>query len=170
MFKLNPTSMMKVTALAAVLGLAGIAAQALPDGAPHGRHGGPGMAGGPRIEQMLEQVDASEAQRSQVKQIMKTAAEDLRPQHEALRKLMAEGQALLTATTIDATAVEALRLRSQAQQEQISKRMSQALVAAANVLTPEQRAKLGERMAKHQARMAEHHAKHQAERAERRKP
>lgn len=166
MSKLNLTSMMKVTALAAALGLAGLAVQALPGGAPPGPHGGPGMMGGPPVEQMLEQVDASEAQRSQVKQIMESAAEELRPQHEALRKLMAEGQALLTAATIDAKAFEALRLRSQAQQEQISKRMSQALVAAASVLTPEQRAKLAERMAKHQARMAEH----QAERAERRKP
>jgi periplasmic protein CpxP/Spy len=164
MFKLNPTSVMKMTALAAVLGLAGMVAQALPDGAPHGRHGGPDKAGGARIEQMLAQIDASEAQRSQVKQIMKSAAEDLRPQHEALRKLHAEGQALLTAATIDASAVEALRLRSQAQQEEISKRMSQALIAAANVLTPEQRSKLAEHMAKQQARMAEHHAKQPAER------
>jgi periplasmic protein CpxP/Spy len=164
MFKLNPTSVMKMTALAVVLGLAGIVAQALPDGAPHGPHGGPDKSGGPRIEQMLTQIDASEAQRSQVKQIMKTAAEELRPQHEALRKLHAEGLALLTTTTIDASAVEALRLRSQAQQEQISKRMSQALVAAANVLTPEQRSKLAEQLAKHQAWMAEQHAKPPAER------
>ncbi|MCU7369823.1 Spy/CpxP family protein refolding chaperone [Paucibacter sp. O1-1] len=153
MSKFNPKSLLTLSALAAVLSLGALSAQA---GGHHDRHGM--MGGGPRVERMLELVDASEAQRSEVKQIMRSAAADLKPQHEALRKLRAQGQALLTAPSIDAAAVESQRQQAQALHDQISKRMSQALVAAANVLTPEQRGKLAERMAKRQARMAEHRA------------
>jgi periplasmic protein CpxP/Spy len=152
MSKLNTLSLMKTSALAALLCLGALSAQARPG--PH--MGGSGMAGGPPIEHLLESVDASDAQRSQIKQIMKSAREDLKPQHEALQRLRNEGQALLAAPSIDAAAVESLRQQAQIQHEAVSKRMSQALVAAANVLTPEQRAKLAERMAKRKARMAEH--------------
>ena len=155
MSKFNSKSLLTLSALAAVLSLGALSAQAKVGG----HHGGHGMmGGGHRVEHMLEQVDASDAQRSEVKQIMRSAAADLKPQREALRKLHAQGQSLLTAPSIDAAAVEAQRQQAQALHDQISKRMSQALVAAANVLTPEQRGKLAERMAKRQARMAEHRA------------
>jgi protein CpxP len=165
MSKLKTLSLMKTSALAALLCLGTLSAQARPGG----HMGGPGMAGGPPIEHMLESVDASDAQRAQIKQIMKSAREDLKPQHEALQRLRSEGQTLLAAPTIDAAAIEALRQQSQVQHEAVSKRMSQALVAAANVLTPDQRAKLAERMAKRKARVAEHRKERQ-ERDAARKP
>lgn len=158
MSKLNVMASCKGAALAALLALGAVAALAQPMG--HHRPGGPGMMGGPGYEHMLELVDASDAQRAQIKQIMKAAMDELKPQRETLRRLHEQGQALLTAPTVDASAVETLRQQTQAAQEVVSKRMSQALVAAANVLTPEQRAKLADRMAKRRARMAEHLKEH----------
>ncbi|QPF74394.1 Spy/CpxP family protein refolding chaperone [Roseateles sp. DAIF2] len=142
----------KAAALAAALGFG--AAQALPGGMH--RAGGPGH----HAEQMLDLVDASDAQRSQIRQIMKSAAEELKPQRQSLHELHKQGRSLLAAPSVDAAAVESVRQQSQALHEQVSKRMSQALVAAANVLTPEQRAKLAERMAKREARMAERMKEH----------
>lgn len=165
MSKLNLMASCKAAALAALLALGGVAALAQPMGHHH-RPGGPGMMmGGPGYEHLLESVDASEAQRSQIRQIMKSAMDELKPQRDSMRKLHEQGQALLSAPTVDANAVEALRQQAQAVHEVVSKRMSQALVAAANVLTPEQRAKLAERMAKRRARMAEHQKEHGAGRS-----
>ena len=111
---------------------------------------------GRSMEHMLDGVDASDAQRAQVKQIVQAAMNDLKPQRESGRKLHLQMMDLLSAPSIDAGAVEHVRQQVQAQQDASSKRMSQAMVDAARVLTPEQRAKLAERMKKMQARMAEH--------------
>jgi Spy/CpxP family protein refolding chaperone len=155
-------AMRRVLAAATLLaGLSLGAVQAMPGGGMGPHHGGPGFGGGPRAEHMLDLVDASEAQRSQIHQIMKSAAEELKPQHESLRQLQQQSRKLLAAPSVDAAAVEANRQQAQVLHEQLSKRMSQALVAAANVLTPEQRAKLAERMAQREARMAERAKEHQ---------
>ncbi|MDM4765476.1 Spy/CpxP family protein refolding chaperone [Pelomonas sp. SE-A7] len=154
---MSTKTLIKQFALAGLLGLAALASQAQP----MGRHGGPG-AGGPgllpfgRMEQVLESVDATDAQRTQIHNIMKAAMQDLKAQHEAGRKLHEQGLALFAAPNIDAAAFESLRQQMQAQHEVASKRMTQAMVDAARVLTPEQRAKFAEKMKKRQARMAEH--------------
>ena len=113
------------------------------------------MMGG-HMEHMLEAVDATDAQRAQIKQIMQAARADLKGQMDAGRKLHEQGLALFTAPNIDAVAIEAVRQQAQAQREVASKRMSQAMIDAARVLTPEQRAKFAEKMKKRQARMMEH--------------
>lgn len=155
--KLRLMKSIKVGALAASLTLGALAVQAMPGG-PGGMHGGGHHAGGmgPGADAMLELVDASDAQRSQIRALMQAARNELRAQYEAMRKLHAEQRALLAAPTIDAAAVEAKRQQLQLQREAISKRMSLAMVEAARVLTPEQRAKLADRMARREARMAEH--------------
>jgi protein CpxP len=157
MSKLTMKQVLKSTLMATVLAGAALAAQAQPMG--HGRHGGhegPGLFGVGRIEHMLEAVDATDAQRAQIKQIMQNAMQDLKGQRDAGRNLHEQALALFAAPVIDANAVEALRQQMAAQHEARSKRMSQALVEASRVLTPEQRAKFVERMKKRHARMAEH--------------
>ena len=123
-----------------------------------GPHGGPGMGGpdmmmmgdpahmGRGVDRMLDGLGVSDAQRSQIQQIVQAASTEMRAQHEAGRALRDKGLQLLTAPTIDATAAEALRQQMQVQHDQASKRMLQTLIDVARVLTPEQRAKLGERM------------------------
>jgi Spy/CpxP family protein refolding chaperone len=106
---------------------------------------------------MLDVVNATDSQRSQIEAIFKAARSDLAAQHDAGRKLHEQMGALFAAPNIDAAAIESLRSQISAQHEVASKRMSQAMIDAARVLTPEQRAKIAEVMKKHQARMAARH-------------
>ncbi len=133
----------------------------------HAGHHGPGMGGpgaggmmmfgGPPervargLDRMLDGLNATEAQRAQVRQIATAAAADMKAQHEAGRGLREQGMQLFTAPVVDAAAAESLRQQMSAQHDQASKRMLQAMLDVSKVLTPEQRAKLGERMKERQA-------------------
>ena len=153
-------NLLRVGTVAAALALGGVAAQAQPG--PRGHHGSPaamaagGLFGG-RMEHMLDIVNATDAQRSQIEAIFKTARQDLSGQREAGMKLHQQLATLYTATNIDAAAIEAVRQQISAQHEAASKRLSQASIDAARVLTPEQRTKLAEVAKRHQARAAAHH-------------
>jgi Spy/CpxP family protein refolding chaperone len=68
-----------------------------------------------------------------------------------------------TAPTVDAAAVEQVRQQMLQQHDQMSRRMTQAMLDVARVLTPEQRAKIGERMRDRQARMEERMQREQRE-------
>ena len=63
--------------------------------------------------------------------------------------------AVFTAPTVDANAAEQVRQQMLAQHDAASKRMTAAMVEASRVLSPEQRAKLAERVKERQARMQE---------------
>lgn len=149
----------RVGTVAAALALGGLAAHAEPAGG--GRHHGghammmaPGGMFGGHIEHMLDLVNATDAQRSQIEALFKAARQDLAGQRDAGRQLHQQMATLYMAPNIDAAAIESVRAQMSAQHEAASKRMSQAAIEAARVLTPEQRAKLGEVMKKRQARMA----------------
>lgn len=142
-----------------------LALPALADG-PGGRHGGPdhagmGGPGGPlggsprHMARMLDEVGATDAQKAQIKQIVDASRAEMDKQREAGRALRTRMRQVLTAPTIDTNAAEQLRLQMIAQHEQASRRGLQTMVDVAQVLTPEQRAKVGERMARHEARMQE---------------
>lgn len=139
-----------VVAVAATFALSAWAQPAGPGAGMHGMHGmaEPGMimGGGRGVDRMLDGLNASEAQRSQIRQIFKAAADDLRGQREQRRALHERGLQIFAAPTVDAAAAEQLRQQMQALHEQASKRMLQAMLDAGKVLTPEQRAKLAERM------------------------
>jgi protein CpxP len=134
-------------------------------GAHHGMGGGhEGMDGGMMfrgspehtgrmIDRMLDGLNASDAQRSQIKQIAAAAAADLKAQGESARGLRQRAMQAFTAPTVDAAAVEQVRMQMLQQHDQMSRRMTQAMLDVARVLTPEQRARLGERMRDRQARM-----------------
>ena len=112
---------------------------------------GPGGQAGPermgrQMDRQLEEVGASPAQRAQVQQIVKAAAADLKPQHETGRALREQQMSLLAQPTVDASAVEQLRQKMLAHHDQVSRRMTQAMLDIARVLTPEQRTRLAERM------------------------
>jgi len=134
-------------------------------GEHHGMGGGhDGMGGGMMfrdspehmgrmIDRMLDGLNASDAQRSQIKQIAAGAAADLKAQREAGRGLHQRAMQAFAAPTVDAAAVEQVRLQMLQQHDQMSRRVTQAMLDVARVLTPEQRARLGERMRDRQARM-----------------
>lgn len=160
-----------VFAAAAVVAVSGAHAQPAPDGAgPHGMHhrppmGRPGMEpgmmmfnGSPEhisrsVDHMLDGLSATDAQRTQVKQIAVAAAADLKAQHQAERGLHDRNLQIFTAPTVDANAAESLRQQMQAQRDQSSRRVLQAMLDVSRVLTPEQRAQLGVRMKQQQAMM-----------------
>lgn len=151
-------NLFRVVAVSAALAVGGVAVQAQP-GHGHGPHGGPGMMApgglfGGHMDHLLDAVNATDAQRSQIDAIFKAARQDLAGQRDTGKKLHQQMAGLYTAATIDAAAIEALRVQISAQHEAASKRLSQASVDAARVLTPEQRTKIAELLKKRQARMA----------------
>jgi Spy/CpxP family protein refolding chaperone len=113
--------------------------------------------GGRYMERMLERVNATAEQRTKIRAIFEAARNDMRAQADTRRQLHEQGLALLAQPTIDANAVESLRQQMLAQHDQASQRWSKAMVEAANVLTPQQRAQLAEEMRK---RAAEHGREH----------
>lgn len=132
----------------------------------HGGHGGMhrGFMGGSkdpakadeRIERMVKhfavEVDATPEQRSRLTEIARAAAKELRPLRERVRDARKRGMALLAAPTIDRAALERLRTEQIQAADAVSTRMSQAFADAAEVLTPDQRKKIAERMQRRQSR------------------
>ena len=141
--------------------------------AMHGMHGGGGMfMGSPeRIDRLLDGLNATEAQRTQIKQIARAAAQDLQAQRKESRALRDQAAAIFTAPTVDAPAAESLRQQMLARHDASSRRITQAMLEASAVLTPEQRVKLGERMAERKQRMEERrkrmHERHERMKQER---
>lgn len=145
--------------LLAISATVALSAWAGPGEGGHGRHGGGhhGMLMGPprHVDRMLDGVNASEAQRAQIKQIVAQAAADLKAQRETHRSLRERGMQIFTAPTVDPAAAESVRQQMLAQHDASSRRMLQAMLDISRVLTPEQRAKLGEQMKQRQQRMKE---------------
>lgn len=136
-----------------------------------GGHGGGhgGMMGSPErvgrgIDHMLDGLNATDAQRAQIKQIAQAAATDMKAQREAGRTLREKAMAILAAPNVDAAAAESVRQQIQALHDQGSKRTLQAMLDASKVLTPEQRAKLGERMKQREAQRADRMQRSERER------
>lgn len=129
-----------------------------------GMAGGPGMPmmGGRRGERMLDSIGATAEQKTQLRQIMEAARSELRPLHEAGRALRRELQGLFAQPSVDANAVEAVRQKLQANHEQASRRMTQAMIDASRVLTPEQRKQMADRMAQRRGMMERHRAERQS--------
>lgn len=120
-------------------------------------HGGPGMgwgggmgfggAYGPRMqERMLDAAGASAEQKARIRDIFAALATDMRARAEGGRALHLQLRQQLLGPTVDAAAVEALRQQMLAQHDAGSKRMMQAMLDAAAVLGPEQRAKLAQHL------------------------
>jgi Spy/CpxP family protein refolding chaperone len=119
-----------------------------------GHRGGPGAMSPERMEaridrmaeRLIRSVDGTPEQQEKVGTIAKSAAKELMELRKQGRDLRKRGLELLKAPTIDRAAIEALRSEQMAVADSLSKRMSAALADTAEVLTPEQRAKLAERM------------------------
>jgi Spy/CpxP family protein refolding chaperone len=98
------------------------------------------------LKHLYVEVDATEAQKQQLGPIVKAAARDLLPMRDRMRDARLQAVALLSQPSIDRAALEALRANQLQQAEQASRRFTQALADVADVLTPEQRKQLAERM------------------------
>ncbi len=156
--RLDSALVVRLAAAGAIVVAAAVSA--LPAHA-EGRHGhgmgGPGGGGmmmfggqpervGRAVDHMLNGLNATDAQRSQIKQIAMAAAADLKAQRDAGRGLHENGMQIFAAPSVDAAAAETLRQQMLAQHDQASRRVLQAMLDVSRVLTPEQRAKIGDRM------------------------
>jgi protein CpxP len=114
-------------------------------GMGHGM-GGMGHWGGKfaehRFERMMDEIDATDAQQDKIWAIVDKTRSDLRPVGRDFRDSREKVAELLAAPTIDKAAVEALRVERIAAIDVASKKAVDALVEAAEVLTPEQRTEL----------------------------
>ena len=143
--------------------LSGLAAHAKEGGGMHmaAPAGGMMLFNGPpehiarAVDHLLDGLGATDAQRAQIKQIAQGAAVDLKAQRDTGRSLRDKGVQAFTAPTIDAAAAESVRQQIIAQQDQVSKRVLAAMLDIGKVLTPDQRARIGERMKQRQAMMRE---------------
>jgi len=123
----------------------------------HGRGPG-GRGGGPldpaeldrRLDRMLKhlyvEIDATPEQQQKLAPIVKRAANDLLPLRRRLREARLQAMDLFTRDHVDRAAFEKLRAEQMQLAEQASKRVTEALADAAEVLTPLQRKQLAERM------------------------
>lgn len=146
-------------AAASLFGIGALAAHADPGGMMHahmaGHHHGPGFGGDPaemadhllvRIDHMLTKIGASDDQKTGIKAIAKSAVADLAPLHKQQWDLRKQLHDVLTAATIDRTKLAELHTQQTQLFDKTSARMQDAMVAAAEILTPEQRKAMAERM------------------------
>jgi Spy/CpxP family protein refolding chaperone len=152
----------KVLGIMLVFGLGFFAGKSYACEPGWGHHGGPGafMSGKPMdaehmnkfaekgVKHLLDDVDANDEQKAKASALVKASvekgaplAENLRNNHEQMRKLM-------SAATLDKVAIEALRVEQIKLMDETSKLATQTLQDVAEVLTPEQRTKLAEKMEK----------------------
>lgn len=100
------------------------------------------------VDRALSTVDASPEQKQKVTAIAQQAVADLMPLREQHRAARRQALALLRAPAVDRAALESLRAEQMRSADAASRRITQALADIAEVLTPEQRAKLGDRIEK----------------------
>ena len=147
--------------LLAVSATVALSAWAHPGGGRHGTGMGMGMEGPAAfmpargLDRMLDSVNATEAQRAQIGAIAQQAAADMKTIREQRRTLRQQSLQILTAPAVDAAAAESVRQQMLQLHDAGSRRMLQAMLDASRVLTPEQRAQLGQHMAQRMQRMQE---------------
>jgi len=103
------------------------------------------------VSRMLDEVGASAEQKSKITAILHTGFAPMASLHADMRQTHQSLHAILSAPTIDRAALEQLRAAEIGKIDQASRTMVAALADAAEVLRPDQRAKLA-------AMGPEHHA------------
>jgi protein CpxP len=137
------TAILGATLVAGVaVGAGGLAAAA---GGMGGWHDGPRLG---RIQAVVERafdsVGATSDQEARAHDLVAATFKDLEPLRGRREALRNEVLSLLKAPTIDRAAAEKLRAQHVAELDAASKRLVTALVDLADILTPEQRAKLAD--------------------------
>jgi periplasmic protein CpxP/Spy len=156
----SPSRLAGAALLVAVLGSVTLSAFAQPGG-HRGMHdgGGPGMGmmlGGRGLDRMLDSVNATADQRTQIKAIADKAMTDMKAQRESGRALREQMAKLFVQPTVDANAAEALRQQMLQQHDQASRRMMTAMLDVSRVLTPDQRKQLADKAVQRRSMIERH--------------
>jgi len=122
-----------------------------PGGGMHGPFGGPSLTPeqmAVRADHMVRhlaiEIDASAEQTAKLEAIVKGAVADLAPMREKIMAAHQQVRTLLTAPAVDRAAIEKLRSEQIANVDAVTRRITQALGDAADVLTSDQRRKIGD--------------------------
>ena len=114
-----------------------------------------------RIERMVKhvaiEIDATPEQQQEIIGLIKAVALELKPLRDRMRATGQDLRYMLTADVIDRVALEDLRAERLAEAEQISKTLVNAFADVAEVLSPEQRAVLDERIEEFRSMGRGHH-------------
>lgn len=115
-----------------------------------GAHGSADLAG--HIDHMLQhlyvELEATDAQKAQIEPLVKQALSDLQPLHAQLKAAHEQALQAVTHTPVDRAALEAARVTHLQLADQASKRALQLIADVGDVLTPTQRTKLADHLAK----------------------
>jgi Spy/CpxP family protein refolding chaperone len=96
------------------------------------------------VRHVAIELDATPEQQQKLEAIAKSAVTDLAPLRDKVRATHQKVRELLTASSVDRAAIEKLRAEQVVTMDGLSKRIAQAVGDAAEVLTSDQRRKLGE--------------------------
>ncbi len=99
-----------------------------------------------RISRLVEYVGGTAQQQERIVAIATAALTELQPLREQSRAARRRGIELLATPVIDRRALEQVRVTQMQAADARSRRMVQAMADAAEVLSPEQRAKAAERL------------------------
>lgn len=105
-----------------------------------------------RIGHVLDELDATQEQEDKLWEIIDAARAELRPVAREFHGTREEVIDIIGAATIDREAAEKLRSERIAAIDEASRKMTAALLDAAEVLTAEQRAKLAEHIKERKSR------------------
>jgi protein CpxP len=148
-------------ALVVTAGVAGLTGVAVAEHGPmiHVMHGMPdhgGMASDPaamaaHLDKMIDAMvpDATPEQKTRLLAIAKSVHADFGAAHAQFGQAHKRAHDILLQPVVDRTALEALRVEQMHQMDMVSKRIVSALADAAEVMTPEQRVRFGEKMQMH---------------------
>ena len=98
------------------------------------------------VRWMLADVNATDAQREKIAAIVEATRKEMAPLREKHREARRAVMDLLAKPTVDRAAIEAIRAQEIQSADAMSRRFVQSLADVAEVLTPEQRAQLAEKM------------------------
>jgi len=143
---------MAVTAVLAVVLTAGAALA-------QGPHRGGDMFG-PMMGMMTDVLDLTDAQQAQIKQIFDSATPSMEPlrqqEHESHKAMMQ----LITSGTFDQAKAQSIASQESQIHQELELQHAQLAAQAYQVLTPEQKAKLNDVLAKREQRMQKHMEEH----------
>lgn len=132
-------------AFAAVAAL-GVLGKAAAQGMP-GRGGDPAAMIERRIDGLIKMINGTPEQKAKLVALAQAAMADVKPMREQMRAARRKGMELLSAASIDRPQIEKLRSEQVQLMDALSRRMSQQMADAAEVLTPAQRSQLAQKMA-----------------------